>query len=123
MTSRIEAKGRCGKQDFVYLSDEDVYRCPAGEKLGYYYTNEENGRPRVARAAGSLSAPSRRILGRAPHLLQDRDRKNMLETAVVCAPARSRLADTPSRALSRSQDPFQTFDVTASRIFVPDKLS
>ena len=43
MTSGIEAKGRFGKQDFVYLSDEDVYRCPAGEKLRYYYTNEENG--------------------------------------------------------------------------------
>jgi hypothetical protein len=43
MTSGIEAKGRFGKQDFVYLGDEDVYRCPAGEKLRYYYTNEENG--------------------------------------------------------------------------------
>src|SRR5499427_5076678 len=43
MTSGIEAKGRFGKQDFVYLSDEDAYRCPAGEKLKYYYTNEEDG--------------------------------------------------------------------------------
>jgi transposase len=43
MTSGIEARGRFGKQDFVYLSDEDVYRCPAGEKLKSYYTNEENG--------------------------------------------------------------------------------
>jgi hypothetical protein len=34
----MEAKGRFGKQDFVYLSDEDVYRCPAGEKLKYHYT-------------------------------------------------------------------------------------
>jgi macrodomain Ter protein organizer (MatP/YcbG family) len=43
ITSGIEAKGRFGKQDFVYLRDEDVYRCPAGEKLVYHYTNEENG--------------------------------------------------------------------------------
>jgi transposase len=43
MTSGVEAKGRFGKQDFVYLSDEDVYRCPAREKLTYHYTNEENG--------------------------------------------------------------------------------
>src|SRR5882672_5236262 len=43
MTSGIEARGRFGKQDFVYLSDEDVYRCPAGERLKYYYTNEEKG--------------------------------------------------------------------------------
>ena len=42
-TSGIEAKGRFGKQDFVYLSDEDVYRCPAGEKLTYHYSNEEGG--------------------------------------------------------------------------------
>jgi hypothetical protein len=26
-----------------HLSDEDVYRCPAGEKLNYHYTNEEHG--------------------------------------------------------------------------------
>ena len=43
MTSGLEAKGRFGKQDFVYLSDEDAYRCPAGEKLTYHYTNEEDG--------------------------------------------------------------------------------
>ena len=43
IASSIEAKGRFGKQDFVYLSDEDVHRCPAGEKLAYHYTNEENG--------------------------------------------------------------------------------
>ena len=43
MTSGLEARGRFGKQDFVYLSDEDAYRCPAGEKLSYHYTNEEAG--------------------------------------------------------------------------------
>jgi len=43
MTSGVEARGRFGKQDFVYLSDEDAYRCPAGETLKYYYTNEEKG--------------------------------------------------------------------------------
>jgi len=43
MTSGAKSEGRFGKQDLVYLSDEDVYRCPAGEKLSYRYTNEENG--------------------------------------------------------------------------------
>jgi hypothetical protein len=43
ITSGINAKGRFGKQDFVYLKGEDVYRCPAGEKLKYYYTNEQDG--------------------------------------------------------------------------------
>jgi Transposase DDE domain len=43
MTSSAKAEGRFGKQDFVYKPDEDVYRCPAGETLKYYYTNVENG--------------------------------------------------------------------------------
>ena len=43
MTSGAKAVGRFGKQDFVYEPEEDVYRCPAGEKLRYYYTNVENG--------------------------------------------------------------------------------
>jgi transposase len=44
MTSGAKAKGRFGKQDFVYLADEDVYRCPAGERLTYRYRNEEDGK-------------------------------------------------------------------------------
>ena len=43
MTSGAKADGRFGKQDFVYLPEQDVYRCPAGERLKYYYTNVENG--------------------------------------------------------------------------------
>ncbi len=43
LTSGIKAKGRFGKQDFVYLAAEDVYRCPAGERLVYRFTNQENG--------------------------------------------------------------------------------
>src|ERR1700732_3250229 len=44
MTSGAKSDGRFGKQDFVYLLTEDVYRCPAGEKLTYRYTNEEDGK-------------------------------------------------------------------------------
>jgi transposase len=43
MTSGAKAEGRFGKQDFVYLPEEDVYRCPAGERLKYYFTAEEHG--------------------------------------------------------------------------------
>src|SRR6516164_1215210 len=42
-TSGAKVDGRFGKQDFAYLPDEDAYRCPAGERLKYHYTNEENG--------------------------------------------------------------------------------
>src|SRR4029450_2174532 len=43
MTSGAKARGRFGKQDFRYVAEEDVYICPAGEKLAYRYTNQENG--------------------------------------------------------------------------------
>jgi len=43
MTSNSKAEGRFGKQDFRYVAEEDVYVCPAGERLAYYYTSEEKG--------------------------------------------------------------------------------
>ena len=43
MTSNSKAQGRFGKQDFRYLAEEDVYICPAGEKLASRYTTEDNG--------------------------------------------------------------------------------
>jgi len=43
LTSGAKSEGRFGKQDFAYLPEDDVYRCPAGERLNYYYTNVENG--------------------------------------------------------------------------------
>jgi hypothetical protein len=44
MTSSAKAAGRFGKQDFIYVAADDVYRCPAGERLTYRYTNEEDGK-------------------------------------------------------------------------------
>jgi hypothetical protein len=44
MTSGLLAKGRFGKQDFVYVAADDVYLCPADEQLTYHYTNEEEGK-------------------------------------------------------------------------------
>jgi transposase len=43
MTSNAKAEGRFGKQDFRYVTEEDVYICPAEERLAYRYTTEENG--------------------------------------------------------------------------------
>ena len=56
-----EMEGRFGKQDFVYLAAENVYRCPAGERLKYYYTNLKghteaiDGLVAVTRRYGQLS--------------------------------------------------------------------
>ena len=101
----IEAKGRFGKQDFVYLSDEDVYRCPAGEKLAYHYTNEENGLvyaaigPTPVRAAPSNSvAPLARSDGlRAGSMSMcwRRYRNASTETRRPCASV-ARLPNIPS---------------------------
>src|SRR5437899_9084782 len=44
MTSGAKEDGRFGKQDFVFLSTEDVYPCPSGETLTYRYTKEEDGK-------------------------------------------------------------------------------
>ena len=43
-TSGSKAKGRFGKQDFVYLADEDAYRCPAGEKLNRRFWCYQGGK-------------------------------------------------------------------------------
>jgi transposase len=42
-TSHSAAKGRFGKQDFRYIAEDDVYLCPAGERLIYRYTTQEQG--------------------------------------------------------------------------------
>jgi transposase len=43
LTSGAKAKGRFGKQDFVYVADDDVSRCPAGETLTRRFTSVEDG--------------------------------------------------------------------------------
>ncbi len=42
-TSAAKSAGRFGKSDFVYLAKDDVYRCPAGEKLAHHFTADEDG--------------------------------------------------------------------------------
>ena len=42
MTSNAKATGRFGKQEFLYIAAEDVYICPAGQRLAYRH--HERGR-------------------------------------------------------------------------------
>ena len=44
MTSGAKAAGRFGKRDFVYVAADDVYRCPASERLTYRCQSEEDGK-------------------------------------------------------------------------------
>lgn len=71
LTSQAKAAGRYGKQDFVYIPDQNTYRCPAGETLTYRYTNVEAGLtvsrywtsacPRCPLKARCTPAPERRV--------------------------------------------------------------
>ena len=42
-TSGNLAKGLFGKRDFIYKPDDDEYACPAGQRLIYRFTRQENG--------------------------------------------------------------------------------
>jgi hypothetical protein len=44
MTSNAGARGQFDKADFAYDRDEDVYVCPAGEKLIYRFTGQQDGK-------------------------------------------------------------------------------
>ena len=43
MKSGAALDGRYGKQDFVYLANDDAYRCPAGETLTHRWTTHDKG--------------------------------------------------------------------------------
>src|SRR5712691_10913674 len=43
LTLSAKDEGRFGKQDFIYVADDDVYRCPAGERLTRHSTSVEDG--------------------------------------------------------------------------------
>ena len=67
MTSNSKAAGRFGKQDFRYVAAEDVYICPAGQGLAYFFTTEDKGLAYVATgptpvrvAQSSMAAPPAR---------------------------------------------------------------
>lgn len=71
LTSGAKSQGRFGKQDFVYVPERDVYRCPAGEQLTYRFSAEEHGKtihrywttacPRCPVQSRCTTAPLRRI--------------------------------------------------------------
>lgn len=43
LTSGAKADGRFGKEDFVYLREENAYRCPGGYTLPWHMTTVEKG--------------------------------------------------------------------------------
>jgi transposase len=51
VTSGMKAKGQFGKQDFRYLADDDVYLCPAGQRLSFVSHKRQSGGPDLRRYA------------------------------------------------------------------------
>src|SRR5258708_15696656 len=99
MTSGAKSDGRFGKQDFVYLPTEDVYRCPAGEKLTYRYTNEESGR--TLRHYWTTSCPTCPLKSQCtPASLR---RITRWEHEHVLEPVQQRLAENP-QAIRQGRD-------------------
>jgi hypothetical protein len=43
MTSNSLAAGRFEKQDFIYIAEDDEYRCPAGERAVWRFRTVEDG--------------------------------------------------------------------------------
>ena len=62
MTSGAKSEGRFGKQDFRYVAEENVYICPAGERLAHQF-HERGTR------AGSASLLDQ-LLPELPHQTQ-----------------------------------------------------
>jgi len=70
-TSNNKAKGQFDRSEFIYLTADDEYACPAGERLVYRFTRTEAGRelrrywssacPRCPLKAKCTTAPERRI--------------------------------------------------------------
>jgi transposase len=65
------AKGRFSKRDFIYITNDDEYQCPAGERLIWRFQTEENGLtvhkywssscPRCAIKSQCTPSPYRRV--------------------------------------------------------------
>jgi transposase len=75
-TTGMEAKGQFGKQDFAYLAEQDVYRCPAGQFLAYWLTTvdgERTIRRYTTKSCGSCQLKARctkaknRVISRWEH--------------------------------------------------------
>ena len=70
-TSNNKAKGQFDRSDFKYITEDDEYVCPAGERLIYRFTRTERGLelrrywssacPRCPSKAQCTPAPQRRV--------------------------------------------------------------
>jgi len=85
-TSRSLKKGQFSKRDFIYHAKDDEYECPAGERLIWRYTSEQNGQtlrkywssacPRCPIKAQCTTAKYRRVARwEHEHILEELERR------------------------------------------------
>jgi len=115
-TSGINAKGRFGKQDFVYVAADDVHLCPAGEQLTYRYTNEEDGktlRRYWTTACQAYPLKVKCTTGKERRISLGARRKSI--NAMLCNDPSSRTIAFARRAIRCSERPSRAIAVSACR--------
>jgi hypothetical protein len=102
LTSGTKAEGRFGKQDFVYIAEEDEYRCPAGERLTWRFDNVEHGLIlRNYWANGGLACPKSAIYPFGGRLPRRYGRESRRAARMVTALGRSCAGAGRGRVFSR----------------------
>ena len=106
-TSNAGAVGRFDKADFVYVPDEDVYICPAGERLTYHFTSELDGK--MMRSYWTTACETCPIKSKCTTGKERRVRR--WEYEAILERVQKRLDDDPSKIPLRSktvEHPFGT---------------
>lgn len=58
LTSGGKADGRFDRADFVYVAEDDQYRCPAGQRAIYRFSSVERDNPITLRTFWSSACPN-----------------------------------------------------------------
>jgi transposase len=106
-TSNAGAVGRFDKADFVYDSDRDAYRCPAGEWLTHHFTSELDGK--MMRSYWTTACESCAVKHRCTTGKERRVRR--WEHEAILERVQKRIDDDPSKIPLRSktvEHPFGT---------------
>jgi transposase len=98
-TSNNKAQGLYDKRDFVYVDDDDEYRCPAGQRAIYRLTRVENGL--TLRRYWSSACPS--CLQKSKCTTGKNRRISRWEHEAVLERMQSRLDQRPDAARERRQ--------------------
>jgi hypothetical protein len=98
-TSGSKARGQFVKPDFRYVAVDDVYLCPAGERLVYHFTNVEAGL--AMRRYWSKACPTCAIKGQCTTARERRIRR--WENEDVLEDVERRLDEHPERMRQRRE--------------------